>query len=389
MTETITLKGLSWGHRRASGPLPDLSRAFAARHPGLSVHWADRTLAGFEHQAIAETARDFDLVIFDHPFLGDVVEAGAFLRLDIRIPERLGPEADPLYIGASLESYRYGGAVWGAPIDAATEHAILRADLLAGAGEAVPERWSEVAALGPRLRARGLFLGCPVVTPHAALFVAALMANAGRPWPTDPASAFAIDREGLAEALEALRELLECCPPEALRWNSIDLHAAMVARDDVAYAPCVYGYATYGEADMRRRLGFADFPGRVAPYPAGTAIGGTALGVSASSRHPEAAIAFVRFALSVEAQRAIIPAHHGQPALAAAWRDPEVDARFNGFFSGVRASMTSAWIRPRRPGYIRFQHEAGRSIEALARREASVPATVDAVLALAARVGVR
>lgn len=389
MTETITLKGLSWGHRRASGPLPDLSRAFTARHPGLAVRWADRTLAGFEHQAIAETARDFDLVIFDHPFLGDIVEAGAFLRLDTHIPDRLGPEADPLFIGASLESYRYAGAVWGAPIDAATEHAILRADLLAGADEASPERWSEVIALGRRLRAKGLFLGCPVVTPHAALLVAALMANAGRPWSTDPGHPFAIDRAGLTEALEQLGELLDFCPPEVLGWNSIDLHAAMVARDDIAYAPCVFGYATYGEADMRRRLGFADFPGAVAPYAAGTAIGGTALGVSAASRHPEAAIAFVRFALSDEAQRTIVPAHHGQPALATAWANPEVDVRFNGFFSGVRASMVSAWIRPRRPGYIRFQHEAGRLIERLARRQASVPASVDAILSLAATVGTR
>lgn len=388
MTDTV-LKGLSWGHRRASGPLPELSRVFADRHPGFSVRWTDRTLAGFEHQPIAETARDFDLVIFDHPFLGDIVEAGAFLQLDARIPDRLGPQADPLFIGASLDSYRYAGAVWGAPIDAATEHAILRADLLAGAGEATPDRWSEVIALGRRLRTKGLFLGCPVITPHAALLIAALMANAGRPWSTEPERPFAIDRDGLIAALEQFKEVLAFCPPEALGWNSIDLHEAMVARDDVAYAPCVYGYATYGEADMRRQLAFADFPGAVAPYSAGTALGGTALGVSAATAHPEAALAFVRFALSETAQRAIIPSRHGQPALAAAWADPEIDARFNGFYSHVRGSVASAWIRPRRPGYIRFQHEAGQLIETFARQESSIGATVDALLSAAEAVGAR
>lgn len=386
MIETTTLKGLSWGHRRASGPLPALSAAFAAAHPGFAITWSDRTLAGFEHQAIAQTARDFDLIIFDHPFLGDVVASHAFLRLDTHIPDRLGPQADHLYAGASLASYRYADAVWGAPIDAATQHAILRRDLLESAGAVIPERWADVAALGNTLRPRGLFLGLPVLTPHASLLVAALMANAGQPWPTDPAAPFAIDVAGLTDALEQFREILAFCPCEALNWNSIDLHEAMVARDDVAYAPCVYGYATYGEADMRRRLGFAEFPGQVAPYAAATAIGGTALGVSALTAHPDAAIAFVRFALSDEAQRKIIPSYHGQPALASAWTDPEVDARFNGFFSGIARSQALAWIRPRRPGYIVFQHEAGRVIESLARGEASVVATAAAIRSLAATV---
>jgi multiple sugar transport system substrate-binding protein len=382
----VELEGLAWRHRRATGPLAPLSAAFAAIRPDVAIRWTDRSLAGFEHQPIAELAKAFDLLIFDHPFAGDVAEAGAFLQLDREMPELLGPDADRLYVGPTLASYRYEGAVWGAPIDAATEHALLRPDLIAQAGEIIGESWADAMALGARLRRKGLFLGAAVATPHLGLVVAALMANACAAWPTDARSPFAVDIDALREALEAVLELVDYCPREALNWNSIDLHEAMVARDDVAYSPCAYGYATYGEAGGRARLGFADFPGRTPPFAAGSAIGGAALGVSAFTRHREAAIAFVRMALSADAQREIAR-HHGQPARVEAWADSAIDRRFNGYFSSVRKSMELAWVRPRMKAYIKFQHEFGLIVERMGRRELSVATAIDAVARIVGAVG--
>ena len=111
---------------------------------------------------------------------------------------------------------------------------------------------------------------------------------------------------------------------------------------------------------MRAPLGFSNFCGLASPFPAGSMLGGTGLAVSAATKHREAAIAFTRFCLSAPAQERIIPEHHGQPALVSAWEDAENDARFGKYFSSVRASIETAWIRPRRPRYIRFQAEAGR-----------------------------
>jgi multiple sugar transport system substrate-binding protein len=352
----------------------------------VEIHWTDRSLAGFEHQPIAETAKAFDLVIFDHPFSGDIVASNCFLPLDRALPDWLGEAADGLYVGPTLASYRFGGAVWGAPIDAATEHAIYRANVLARAGETPPATWTEVIGLGGRLRKKGVFLGAAVVTPHLGLVAAALMANAGKPWPTPSSEPFAVDRDALQQALESLAELVSYCPAEALGWDSIALHEAMVSRRDIAYAPCVYGYATYGEADMPARLSFGDFPGAVAPYAAGTAIGGTALGVSSNTAHPEACFDFVRFALSARAQIDLIAGNHGQPARIEAWNDGATDAAFHGYYSGVRASMERAWIRPRRAGYIPFQHEFGHLAARFARREIGLRAALDAVGALAAKL---
>ena len=372
------LKGLAWGHRRATGPLEPLSAAFRRDHPDVSVEWSVRPLSDFEHQPIASIADRFDLMIIDHPFCGDIAASGACLPLEEAIPE-LSPDADRLYVGPSLASYRFAGHVWAAPIDAATPHAAFRADLLAKAGEPVPTNWEETVQLGKRLRAAGLWIATPVASPHAFATVASLMANLGHPIATDPERPFAFDRNAMAAALDAFDAVLAYSPPETLDWNAIGLSEAMIARDDIAFTPSVYGYATYAEADMRAPLRFANFCGLASPFAAGSMLGGTGLAVSAATRRKEAAIAFTRFCLSAPAQEHIIPEHHGQPALVSAWESARNDERFGKFFSGVRESIETAWVRPRRRRYIRFQAEAGQLVEGYCRRSRNKRSTIEAI----------
>jgi multiple sugar transport system substrate-binding protein len=269
--------------------------------------------------------------------------------------------------------------VWAAPIDAATPHSAFRPDLLSKAGEPVPANWAETVQLGKRLRKAGLWIATPVTSPHAFATVASLMANLGCPIATDPWMPFALDRDAMAEALDALDAVIASSPPETLDWNAISLSEAMVSRDDIVFTPAIYGYATYAEADMRTPLGFSNFCGLASPFPAGSMLGGTGLAVSAATKHKEAAIAFTRFCLSAPAQERIIPEHHGQPALASAWEDADNDARFGKYFTRVRASIETAWIRPRRPRYIRFQAEAGRLVESYCRRLSDQSSTIAAI----------
>ena len=372
------LKGLAWGHRRATGPLEPLTAAFRREHPDVSIEWTVRPLSDFEHQPIATIADRFDLMIIDHPFCGDIAASGACFPLEEAISE-LSSDADHLYVGPSLASYRFAGHVWAAPVDAATPHAAFRPDLLAKAGEPLPTNWEETVQLGKRLRDAGLWIATPVVSPHAFATVASLMANLGSPVETDPEQLFAFDRNAMATALDALDEILAYSPPETLDWNAISLSEAMVARDDIVFTPSIYGYATYAEADMRAPLRFSNFCGVASPFPAGSMLGGTGLAVSAATKHKEMAIAFTRFCLSAPAQERIIPDHHGQPALVSAWETARNDERFGKFFSGVRESIETAWIRPRRRHYIRFQAEAGHLVESYCRRSRDKGSTIEAI----------
>jgi multiple sugar transport system substrate-binding protein len=382
-----TLRLVSWGHRRATDPLRAAVKSFRTGRPDIEVAIDVRPLSDFEHQGIAGVAEQYDLIVFDHPFCGDIARGRLFLPLETRLSDRLGKDCDSLYLGPSLATYRFEGHVWGAPIDAATQNALLRADLLEGAGESTPLRWVDTLALGARLRRRGLFLGTAIEAPHALMTVGSLMANAGRPWATDPTKPFVIDQGDFAAAYEQLRELLAFCPPEALRWNSIDLHQAMTARDDVAYCPAVYGYATYGEPDQRRRLAFASFAGVNAPYEAGSTIGGTAIGISAKTQAPDAAFAFVSFMLEADVQRELITTHHGQPATVDGWKSADADTTFNGFFFAVARSVETAWVRPRRAGYPVFQADAGRIVAEGLRQGHTGRGVAETVARLALRCG--
>lgn len=357
-----SLKIICWGHRRAVDPFKAIERAYARLKPDIRLQIDVRPLSDFEHQGMLGVAQQYDIVVYDHPFSGDIASHHLFVPLEEILTEYLGMQSAPMYVGPSLASYCLDGHVWGAPIDAATQHALLRTDLLEELHEAVPVSWADAVNLGARLRTRGQWLGMAVESPHALLTIGSLMANAGNPWTTDPTRPLTFDGDAFITAYDKLRLLLSYCPPESADWNSIDLHEAMVARDDIVYCPCVYGYATYGEADMRKRLSFADFAGPVKPYHAGSAIGGTAAGISRFSESRDEAIELLAFMLSDKVQNQLIPEHHGQAALVSSWNDKDNDQRFNGFFSSAKASMDTAWIRPRHPGYINFQNEAGRIV---------------------------
>lgn len=374
------LKGLAWGHRRAVDPLAPLQQAFADAGGEADIHWTIRRLADFEHQPLEEVATRYDFVIVDHPFCGEIAASRAFLPLEESIPDLLGEQADARYVGPTLKSYRFEGHVWAAPIDAASVNAVARADLLAAGDEKVPRSWQETVELGQRLRRKAKYLALPFRSPHAYCALASLMANLGEPVCLDSVEEFAFSEAAARTALDAIDAVLACSPHESLGWNAIDLHEAMVARDDIAFCPAVFGYATYAEADMRARLRFHDFCGLREPFAAGSMIGGTGLAVSAATQYRDAAVSFARFCLGRHAQDVVIPANHGQPALASAWLDPDNNRRFGNYFSSVRQSMNASWIRPRVRGYIGFQDTAGKVIEAYCRRDIDRQKTVHSLV---------
>lgn len=349
------LRGLTWGHRRAIDPLAAAARWFEARNPGCRIEWDVQPLGGFEHGLDGALADRFDMIVFDHPFCGDIFRDGLFqpVPLDLAAADFVGP---------SLESYRYAGGLWGVPIDGATQAAVCRPDLLARHGT-VPATWNEVVQLGARVRAQGQWLGLALANPHGFLVLAALCANLGRPQATEQGATM-FDPATLRTAFDAMQAIAPFLHPDCLRWNAIDLHEAMGARDDIVYCPLAYAYLTHAEADQRAPLRFADFAGPGAVAQAGTVLGGTGLGITRSCRAPDLAWAFAGTCGSAEVQ-ALFAAHHGQPARIEPWQDAAVDARFGHAFSATRRTVDAAWIRPRFAGATRLQHTLGAAFVAL------------------------
>ena len=351
----VKLRGMTWGHRRAIDPLLATKAALEQRHPEIEIEWASRPLSGFEYTPVPDLAREYDLIVLDHPFCGEIAATGCLLPVDDVIAASGGDR----YVGPSLATYTYAGACWAVPIDGAAQVAVSRPDLLHALDAMPPIDWRELLALGRKAAEHGLKLAIGLKGVHSLMTFFTLCANLGRPCSTDPERPL-IDRETASTALDHLRSLLGYCPKESLDWNSIALHDAMVARDDLVTCPAVYCYATYAEADQRKPLRFHDLPGPNGPK--GSTIGGAGLGLSAMRGNADAALAYARFAAAPEVQR-LFAENHGQPARREAWTDPAIDTRFGRCYSQTLATMQACWTRPRFPGYLRFQSQGGDLIE--------------------------
>lgn len=350
------LRGLNWGHRRAAGPM-DAVAALARERIGVDLVWEQQTLAGFEHGLSAQVADRFDLVIFDHPFCGDIHRGNLLQPLEAHLPDL----RDADFVGASLASYRYGGHLWGLPIDGCTQTAVYREDLLGS--RLLPHDWASMLEIGRDLRREGKWLGLATLAPHGILLLLALCANLGKPLAQDPDSV-PFDEATLAQAAELLCEAVALCHPGGRSMNAIELHDAMVGSDDIAYCPAAYAYLCYAEADQRRPLRFGPFPGPDASVRA-SALGGTGLGVTRSCRDTAAAVRLVQWLAQADAQVGLVMRHHGQPGRMEAWTGIAEDAAFGGAHLAVRATVEAAWTRPRFPGYLRWQQRAGEVVEQL------------------------
>ena len=120
----------------------------------------------------------------------------------------------------------------------------------------------------------------------------------------------------------------------------------MTTTDEIAYVPLTYGYSTYATA-AERPCRFVDVPTAAGGRPAARCSAAPAWPSRPRRRSPAEAAAFAAWASGAEAQRDIVARTGGQPGHRSAWDDPELDALAGGFYSGTRASIDGAWVRPR------------------------------------------
>ncbi|MFM8551757.1 MAG: extracellular solute-binding protein, partial [Nitrospiraceae bacterium] len=158
----MKLRGMTWGHRRAIDPLAGTIPTFRAQYPNVEVDWQSRPLSGFEFTSVDALAADYDLIILDHPFAGEIAASRSLLPLD----ELLSPGTNP-FVGPSLDSYRMDGSLWAVPVDAAFQSGVSRPDLMQRFGADVPTTWAELLVLGATARRANLWLAIGLHGVHS------------------------------------------------------------------------------------------------------------------------------------------------------------------------------------------------------------------------------
>lgn len=356
----MNYSGLTWDHPRGYVALEKAAALAAAE--GLSLQWQRQPLEGFESAPIEELAARHDLLVLDHPHIGDAVAAGCLQPLEQHFDSATISDWQQRSIGRAFDSYHYEGRHWALPLDAATQVAACRPELL---DAEVPRTWQDVLALARRPGAQASVV-LSLAGPHAILSLFSMAAAHGdSPAAADPKQLFAGDGASAAWAL--MRELYAHSPRHWESRNPIAILGAMAAGDEVAYCPLVYGYVNYAvAAPGRKAITFADAPagptGRI-----GSVLGGTGLALTTRAQPSAALLAHLRWLLSPQTQAEFIPFAEGQPGARAAWHDAKVNDAWNGFFANTQATLEQALVRPRHPGYIPFQTQASAAVrEALA-----------------------
>lgn len=365
----VTLKGLTWDHPRGYAPLISGALEYEKQHAGVKICWDRRTLREFGEAPIEQYLDRYDLIIVDHPFVGFAAAHGVLVDLSPFITESEKNRFARDSVGPSWESYWYGGGLWAFPVDAATQVASYRPDLLEQFSVAPPNIFDEVLQLGSRARARGKFVIVPACSTDAVSLLFTLTANLGYPI-AESADPFFTDSVA-REVLDRLHALIAIAHPKSTDWNPIQVYDFMVSSSDAVYCPWGYGYSNYSRVENSVRLKFTDAPAAGDRGCAGTQLGGTGAAISRHSAHPDQAIAYAKWLASEQHQRGAYFRDGGQPASLAAWIDPGNDAAADGFFSGTLKTLESAYVRPRFDGFVRFFEAAGVKINQCLRGEIS------------------
>jgi len=351
--EPVCLRGMTWNHSRGYIPMVATAQRFCELHPGVEITWEKRSLQEFADQPLDQLAEHYDLLVIDHPWVGSAARAGFLLPLDEHLSPPFLADQVAQSVGSSARSYSFGGHQWALAIDTATPVASWRPDLIAGSD--LPRSWSDLLKLARA--GRVLMPGVPVDTLMNFYMVCSTLGED---------VALSSERVASAEvgvpALNMLRELALALDSVCFDLNPIRVYEAMTQTDRFAYCPFAYGYNNYSrDGYARRPIEFGDLV-EIDGSPCRTTLGEAGLAISSRCPATNAALDYAAFVAAPLCQRTLYFESGGQPGHRAAWIDNRVNLACRNFFINTAPALDRAFLRPRYPGYLRFQEGAGAPI---------------------------
>lgn len=350
---TIKLKGMTWNHPRGYDPMVATSKAWLEK-TGVEIAWDKRSLQDFESFPVEQLAKEYDLIVIDHPHVGQITAEKCLAPLDVPGCEAEREEMARNSVGQSYPSYTWQGHQWAFPIDAAAQVMVYRDDLVTD----LPTTWDDVIALAKSGR-----VILPMRPPHSLMTFFTLAANLGNPCATTGPGDL-IDALHGETVFERIAELCALIDASNFDMDPIAASEEMAKADSkLAVMPLGYGYVSYALNGFRpRRLSFTDIPAAGGNGPIGSAVGGTGIAVSAFSKNVQAAVDYAYFVAGAETQKTIYAASGGQPGHGIAWDDDAVNAPVLDFYRRTRATLEAGYIRPRHNGYMGFQEAASQRL---------------------------
>lgn len=293
-----------------------------------------------------------DLVSLDPVFTAEFADAGFLMRIP---PERQRAFAEGILQGA-LAGATWKGELAVVPMWANTQVLWYRKSFAKQAGLDLgrPVTWDQVIEAAS---AHGAKVGVQANKYEGyVVWINALIKGAGGEIVTGAEAgdeaAIHLDSEAATEAARIVRKL--ATSPAAEADLSVSNEGTVLGPFEESGGFQVNWTFTYthypAESAVRGDLGWARYPRTVAGRPSRPPIGGISIGIGASTRYPEQALAAIACITSLENQVRFAIETGQMPARAAAYDAPGLTSRFPAdLLSLYRESIEEAGPRPATP----------------------------------------
>lgn len=350
MRSTLQYDGLTWDHPRGFEPLNAAARSLESLGADLRIRWHKQTLEGFESRPIIELSNLYDLLIIDHPCLGEAAAGECFIPIDNLFSKEECEVWRKTSVGPSYSSYCYDGKQWALPLDAATQVCVVNPEIIEK--DLWPHTWDDILELSDHFS-----ISLSLAGPHALLsFFSICAAIAGEENQPEQDDIFEVDI--CMQAYEVLAAIFKKAVKNHINSNPIAMLDCMASSREIALCPLIYGYVNYAsqtKSSKYARLAFINAPRLKEQFKPRSTVGGTGLAVSRKAQVTPPLLDHIRHLMSPAYQVNFSPNHGGQPSSANAWSDFSVNAQANGFYSNTLETIINGWVRPRYNGYVEFQ----------------------------------
>ena len=346
----ITLKGMTWDHSRGFDPMVATSKKFQELHNNkVVINWDKRPLQAFADRPIEEMTDDYDMIVIDYPHVGDVASKGLLQNLDLPQYESQIKKLKLQSVGKSHQSYFIDNKQWALAIDAASQTACYRDDLIGSH----PLNWNALIGLAKNNRVLW-----PLKPVHAISSFYSIYNNLTQE--LIPERKDFIDKDFGTKTLNMMKAVSNELIKDCLTMDPIQTAELMTETNDFYYCPYIYGFSNYSRKNYRKNiLKYIDVMNLSGKGPAGTHLGGTGIAISNVSKNKDLALEYAFWIAGAECQKSLFYESGGQPGNSEAWEDKKINLETSNFFKATRKTLELAWVRPRHNGYMEFQDKSG------------------------------
>ena len=281
----IKLKGIAWDHPRGFDPMVETASLFQKKNPEVEINWDKRPLQAFADRPIEEMAFDYDLMVIDHPHVGEASRKDLIYEFN----QSKKYESELLLleknsVGLSHQSYNFNGNQYALAIDAAAPVSAYREDLI----DSPPKTFDETIKLAEKSK-----VIWPIKPVDSISCFNSIAANFDNPINFVPEKF--IDQSLAIEILKMMKKLSKLVPKDCLYMNPINVLDIMSESDEFYFCPQLYGYSNYSREGFRKSIinfgnmiSFNDDKNNCK----GSQLGGTGLAISKSTKNLDIALEY-------------------------------------------------------------------------------------------------